>query len=237
MRMLFEVLVPESSWTDGQIVAQHKWGLPGLKCVSCGETWGQPGLQYPSVDLSAWSREVEYRQLWPVSAEEFESRRSALEPLVPKGVPLLPGTQFGPLVGEVRGDFGDFAWRDGWTLLARPRVITQLSEAGVKLPKTTRAILENHGSNIWELDELEIEPRALMDPSAFATSLPKCSTCGHIEWEIPEHIIVQESSIPSDVDIFRERVATTLILATERFVDAVKQLELSGLEFNQVETA
>lgn len=82
----------------------------------------------------------------------------------------------------------------------------------------------------------KIEPRALMDPSAFPHELPKCSTSGHVRWELPKQIVIQESSIPSDVDIFRERVATALILATDRFVQAVKQLELTGLELNQVKT-
>lgn len=153
MSMLFEIL-PDSAWDAGTIVASHKWGLPGLNCTDCS-TWSQIGIHYPSVDLSSLPRESEYRRLWPVSVEEFEARRSAVEPVVPKDAMLLPGTEFGPLIGEAKGDFGDFAWRDSWTLLARPRTLNQLSEAGVKLPKTTRAILENRSSNIWELDELE----------------------------------------------------------------------------------
>jgi hypothetical protein len=65
--------------------------------------------------------------------------------------------------------------------------------------------------------------------------LPQCKACCRVAVYIPEKFIIRQSSIPSDVDIFRDRLLTTFIFATERFVEAVKRLELTGLEFREVD--
>jgi Protein of unknown function (Gmx_para_CXXCG) len=45
--------------------------------------------------------------------------------------------------------------------------------------------------------------------------------------------VIAKSSIPDDLHLFRARNFTTLVLATDRFVKAVQDLELVGLRFEE----
>jgi hypothetical protein len=41
----------EAGYT-GEISAASKWGLPGVMCPACGNTWANAAIAYPCVDLS-----------------------------------------------------------------------------------------------------------------------------------------------------------------------------------------
>ena len=237
MKQLHQVLPDEASRQNAEgITARHKWGLPGVKCHGCGETWAQSGVAYPSVDLSDLPTEPEYQRLWPVSLEILEERRQIVAPLLPDKSISPPGTSFGPLVGQMQGGFGDFAWANSWTLLVQPEALEQLRTSGVKLPKAVRAQLTPKKSNVRELFEFELEPRVKLSASSYRSdSVPRCNACGRDPINLARKISVQGSSIPSDIDISRDSLFTTLIFANDRFVEAVKRLNLTGLEFQKVD--
>lgn len=238
MIKLYEVFYEGYSASDvGQLRVNRKWGLPGVTCSNCQETWALVGVAYPSVDLSSLPGEEQYRRLWPVPLEELEKRRRPLLDLIPDGSVPPAGTELGPLVGTAQGAFADFVWVNPWTLLAQPDALEQLRKTEVKLPKSVPALITFKKTNIRAFLELELEPRTLMARSAFPYDLPQCQVCGRVQAKMPEKIIIQQSSIPSDVDIFRDRLMTTLILATGQFLEAVKRLELTGLEFREVDVA
>jgi uncharacterized protein CXXCG len=51
----------------------------------------------------------------------------------------------------------------------------------------------------------------------------------------PPHAVLDAASLPRHVDIFRLADASTLIIANERLVDAVRRLELDGVVFKELE--
>lgn len=235
MDRLFEVKTDVAKWGklyDYIIHDEHKWGLPGVKCSMCGATWGNVGLAYPSIDLSALSNEKRYRNVWPVPLEELEELRRPIRQLVGDEIYLPPGTDFGSLVGSAKGNFGDFAWVNSWTLLIRREVLQALKSSGVSMPIGVPAQLRFAKRNQPEFLELQIEPYAML---VFPPSTPQpCPACDRLGISLPEQIIVEEPSIPTDVDLFRARNFTTIILATERFMEATQSLKLTDISFQEV---
>jgi uncharacterized double-CXXCG motif protein len=230
MISLFEVVRDDSNLGSGYIDATHKWGLPGVICSQCNSTWGAVGSEYPSVDLSGLSNENAYRKARAVPFDEFERLRQPILRMLPEGSKLIPGTQFGPLLGEAKGKFKDFAWINLWTLLIRSEVRTAL-ETRVSNLICVRPQLSWKGVET-DLLELQLDPHGhLVSPS---TSQPSCEACGRDPNSLPKQIIVTRSSIPDNVDLFRARNFNTVLLATSRFVNAVRDLNLVGVRFNEV---
>jgi len=65
-----------------------------------------------------------------------------------------------------------------------------------------------------------------------------CPSCGYQKVTWPHwpdgELEVSAASIPKHCDIFRMYDLTTCILCTQRFYDAVKELNASGLDFEEV---
>ncbi|ATB51040.1 hypothetical protein MYMAC_006697 [Corallococcus macrosporus DSM 14697] len=59
--------------------------------------------------------------------------------------------------------------------------------------------------------------------------------CGVEDYDLPDPYHLDAASLPTQVDIFRLADWTTIILATQRFVDAVQHLELDGVTFRPVQ--
>jgi uncharacterized double-CXXCG motif protein len=236
---IFELLYDKDAWGvhyNFDIVASHKWGLPGVTCPLCRQSWGAVGFAYPSVDLSQLSDDRPYRKFNNVPLEVYENLKSAITHLVPKGSILEPGTDFGPLIGTAKGNFSDFVWAKPWTLLTQQSVLDQLQEHGVKMPKAIPAILKLKGKETREFFELEIEAHTKIAASAYNFKIPApCAACGRQDLKKPEKIIIENASVPRHVDIFRGIDFPTLLLSTERFVRAVKDLRLSNILFQPVD--
>lgn len=82
----------------------HKWGLPGAHCPACDASWASCAEAYPSVDLSQHPERAKFEEpRLEENFEEFERLRSLIWPLLPPSVPLRPGSELGPLVGEASG--------------------------------------------------------------------------------------------------------------------------------------
>src|SRR5687767_7952447 len=79
--------------------AGHRWGLPGVHCPVCGAIWSLGSDAYPSVDVSQLPEKEKYLARLEKDYVEFERLREQVRPLLPAGVPLWPGTEFGPLEG------------------------------------------------------------------------------------------------------------------------------------------
>jgi len=234
MLNLFRVRPDYASAGNGLVDGMHEWGLPGVDCTGCGSTWGVVGPAYPSVDLSTLSNEEVYRNSWPVSLEEFVERRRPILPLMPDASVPEPGTPFGPLIGKARGVFTDFVWLNPWAPLIQSRALDRLREAGVRTPIGVPPFLRFRGKNPPALLELQIEPHGKMAPAAVTNSEPSCLSCGRNPNSVPEHIVIDALSIPKDLDLFRAEDFPTVILATQKFVEAAEALKLRGIGFHQV---
>lgn len=51
----------------------------------------------------------------------------------------------------------------------------------------------------------------------------------------PKQVILEASSLPEDVDVFRHREGWATLIVTERFVETVNRLRLDGVRFRELE--
>src|SRR5205823_627897 len=91
--------------------------------------WGTAGLTYPAVNVSGLPFSKRLQRPWPVSMEVFEELRQLVRPLVPEDALLLPGTEFGRLVGKIRGELPDFVWVTPWIPMTTAGVLAALNSS------------------------------------------------------------------------------------------------------------
>ena len=203
----------------------HKWGLPGLHCPLCQASWAATGVVYPSVDLSHFPEREKYSARLEEDFSEFVRLREQVRPLVPPGAPLKPGTKFGPFVGAARGEFGPLCIYNPWTLLIRPEPLEQLAAAGLKGLRGFKTEFRFRKKNPPVLLELELPPLASLHPDCLPADLPPiCPRCERFGIRRPDEPLLDAASLPSELDLFRMKDMTTMLIATERFVDTVRSL-------------
>ncbi|WP_164017486.1 double-CXXCG motif protein [Pyxidicoccus trucidator] len=221
----------------GDFNAAHKWGLPGVECPTCGVTWGGAGHDYPGVDLSQLPERGEFETARAEPFAEFARLRELVRPLAPPNAKLPPGTNFGPLVGTARGDFGPFTWLGSSRLLVRREALDRLQEEGLRGLLCYRTELRFRKKDPPELLEPQMEPRGQLHPDCFLPDVPSpCVTCGRLGLRRPDEPILDAASLPTDLDLFRVGNFATVIVGTERFRDAVRRLELDGITFRELPT-
>jgi uncharacterized double-CXXCG motif protein len=210
-----------SGWYDDE----HKWGLPGIHCPQCQVTWSTAGPAFPSVDLSHLPERDKYSARLENDYSEFERLREQVRPLVPPGVRLLPGTEFGPLVGAAQGEFGPLSQYPSWRLLSRPEPLAHLTAEGVRGLKGCRTELRFRKKNPPELLELELLPLGRLHTDCLpADRLPICPRCERFDIRRPDELILDAATLPNHLDLFRLEDIMTTLIATERFVEAVRKL-------------
>ncbi|MCP3145219.1 SitI6 family double-CXXCG motif immunity protein [Pyxidicoccus xibeiensis] len=225
------------SRVDYDIRTEPKWGLPGLHCPTCDETWSGVGEAYPAVDLSDLDDRRKFKARVEEDFAEFTRLRERVRPLVPEGVPLEPGTTFGPLAGSGRGHFPELVFPTLWTLLVRRESLEQLQAEGLHGLMGCRTELRIRGSNPPELLELQLEPRGLLHPDCLPRNLPApCATCGQLAFTFPQAPILDAASLPTDRDVFRLGSYSTILVGTERFAETVRRLGFEGVEFQELPT-
>ena len=219
----------------GDFAAAHKWGLPGVECTACGATWSYAGFEYPGVDLSQLPERAEFEKPRAESFPEFARLRELVRPLVPPNSELPPGTLFGPLVGWGKGKFAPFVWQSDSLLMVRRDALEQLHAAGVRGLFGCRTELRFRQKDPPELLELQIVPHGRLHSDCLPPDLPPpCATCGRLGFRLPEQPILDGASLPADLDLFRVGNFATVIIGTERFMDAVRRLELEGITFREL---
>ncbi len=225
----------------GNLNAAHRWGLPGSEpCPVCGLRGKNSAAPYPCVDLSHLPEE-EQKKLsnpWPVPYEEFVRLCELVRPLAPPGARLDSGTTFGPLTGTATGYFGQLFMQNPWSLYVRREALERLLAEGVRgfhaCPMNIR-FRSKHPPELLEL-QLEFRGRFHSDCLPKEPTIP-CSTCGRDRgYSLPEPPILAATSLPDELDVFRLADWSTLIIASERMVDAVTRLELDGVVFRELET-
>lgn len=223
----------------GNLNADYPWGLPGVEpCPTCRTGGGVGGLEYPCVDLSNLPPH-ELKKLsdpWPVPREEFSRLREFVRPLAPRDAILKPGTTFGPLTGSGSGYFGQLFMQDPWRLYARREALERLQEAGIEGLQGCPLNVRFRVKRPPELLEVQLQHHGRLHPDCLpADRKPPCPTCGNDFLKLPEHHFFAVESMPESVDVFRLAEWSVLIIATERFMDAVQRLELDGLIFQEME--
>jgi uncharacterized double-CXXCG motif protein len=204
----------------------HKWGLPGVHCPACNATWAATGDAYPSVDLSHLPAQEQKKYLPRVEEDyaEFERLREQVRPLVPPGVHLWPGTDFGPMNGSAQGEFGPLVVVNPWELLMRPEPLERLQAEGLRGLKGCCTALRFRKKNPPELLEMELLPRGCFHPDCVLERPLPCPKCERRGLKGPEEPILDAATLPQDLDLFRLADFKTMIIANERFVEAVRRL-------------
>ena len=219
---LRDVPVPRYS---GSCNAANTWCLPGVHCPLCDAIWSLGSDAYPSVDLSQLPERDKYSARLEKDYAEFERLREQVRPLMPPGVPMWPGTSFGPLVGTAQGEFGPLLMDSPWKLLIQREALEQLQAAGVQGLKGCRTELRFRRKNPPELLEPELLPRGRLHPDTLPADRPApCEKCGRRGWKRPEEPILEATSLPQELDLFRVGDYTTMIVGSERFVEAARRL-------------
>jgi uncharacterized double-CXXCG motif protein len=87
-----------------------------------------------------------------------------------------------------------------------------------------------------DLRDIQLESHGRFHPDCLPPPNPPCPTCGvAMGHSVPDPYVLDTTSLPEHVDIFRLADASTLIIANERLVDAVRRLELDGVVFKELE--
>jgi uncharacterized double-CXXCG motif protein len=154
-----------------------------------------------------------------------------------KGARLDSGTEFGPLTGTATGSFGQRFMQNPWSLYLRREALEMLQAAGIRglrgCPLAVRFRQKSHP----ELIESQLEFHGRFHPVCLPKNLePPCPTCGEDKgYSLPQSPLLAAASLPEDLDVFRLADWSGLILASQRFVDAVRRLELDGVVFHELE--
>ncbi|WP_224370555.1 SitI6 family double-CXXCG motif immunity protein [Hyalangium versicolor] len=228
MRLYLVGDVPDPQYS-GYYTTDRKWGLPGVACPVCHAVWSTIADAYPSVDLSHLPPQEQEKYLARCENDyaEFERLREQVRPLVPPGVHLWPGTGFGPLDGPAQGSFGPLSLVQPWTLLMQREPLERLHAEGLRGLKGCRTQLRFRKKNPPELLELEVLPCGSIHPDCLPPERPApCPKCGRLGWTRPDEseLILDASTLPQDLDLFRLEDFLTTLIASERFVQAVRTL-------------
>jgi uncharacterized double-CXXCG motif protein len=237
----FMVEGDKASGYTGEIVASHKWGLPGiLNCPGCKVSWGAGAKAYPSVDLTPVAALADFEEPRAEPFEEYERLCELVRPLLPLGVVLAPGASFGPLVGRAQGRFGQLVSPYPWWLLAQREAFEKLQAEGLRGLKGCPTQLRFRQRNAPELLELEVLPVGRAHPDCLPPNRkPPCSRCGRLALTRPDDadMLLDASTLPGHLDLFRLEDFSTTIVCTERFHDACQRLGLDGVTFLPLPTA
>ncbi|WP_044187728.1 double-CXXCG motif protein [Hyalangium minutum] len=217
---------PPSPRDSGGYTYGHTWSLPGVACPVCNLSGGTAANAYPSVDLSHLPAQEQrkYFARFEEDFVEFERLREQVRPLVPSGIPLWPGTAFGPLHGSAWGEFGPLSLIHAWELLIRREPFERLQAEGLRGLKGCRTALRFRKKNPPELLEMELVPRGEFHSDCLPERPLPCPKCERRELKCPDEPILDAASLPEDQDLFRLAGFLSMIIATERFVDAVRRL-------------
>ncbi len=235
MTRFYQLREPRTSRYTGNVSARRKWGaLPGVRCPECTATWAGGFSAYPSVDLSALPERGEYEKPRPEPFDQFVRLRECVRPLIPPGGQLLPGASLGPLVGTATGTFGALFLHYFGAFLIRHEALEQLKAEGVQglrgFPTEVRFRQKNHP----ELRELEVLAHGRLHPDCTPERPPPCAMCGRDAFRFPDDPILDAASLPTHTALFRLSDFETIFIATERFVDAVRRLELDEVDIREL---
>ncbi|MBZ4397923.1 double-CXXCG motif protein [Myxococcus sp. AS-1-15] len=220
----------------GHVDAAHRWGLPGLlKCPTCEKSWAAAGHYYPGVDLAPLGElEREFRKARQEPFDEFARLRAMVLPLAPPGAVLPPGTTFGPLVGRCSGQLPDFTWVVDELLLHR-RVLDGLQSGGVRGLEAFPTEFRSRQKAPPDFLEVQLAHRGQFHPDCIPDGVsPPCTTCGRFALKRPDEPILDASSLPSDLDLFRVGNFATMVICTERFLDALSRVGGDGLTWREL---
>lgn len=149
---------------------------------------------------------------------------------------LEPGARFGPLMGTGSGHFGQLFMPVPWSLYVRREALEKLREASVQGLHGCPIDVRFRVKRPPHLLELQLEMYGEFHPDCLPPDRKApCPTCGNDFLKLPDQPILAAQSLPAALDVFRLVQWSTLIIASERLVDAARRLDLDGVSFEELE--
>jgi uncharacterized double-CXXCG motif protein len=122
-------------------------------------------------------------------------------------------------------------------LLVRRDALERLQAEGVRGLLACPTALRFRQKNPPELLELQVEPHGQLHRDCIPPDEPPpCPTCGRFGLTRPDEPLLDAASLPTDRDLFRIGNFATMMVGTERFMEAVRRLELDGITFHELPT-
>jgi uncharacterized double-CXXCG motif protein len=199
-----------------ELDAVHRAALPGVSCPSCG-SWAASGIQYPSIDVAAIEREQGRLEPWPVSLAEFAALKSRVRHFFGPEQEILPGAKLGPIKGKGRGQFGDFAWLNPWTVLVRETVARKLEYAHFRIVGV-KCDLDFHVGDEEPLFEIEALPVVRLMQSLVPR---RCEICGRLPIKVPDRIVLNSHTYDNMRPIQRIYELPTYIIVSSEFANFI----------------
>ncbi len=234
---LFEVLPDDDGFGGNYLInAAHKWSIPGVACPVCGFKGSVVGIAYPDFCLSPDIDKEPYENGWPVTPERIRELTVPFGALTSRGLPVLAGTEFGPLSGKASGRFGDVTWLNDWTPLIRREALAALTRHGIEGVDAVLPEIEPRSkAKPFEHLELCIRPHV----RAHEPDLRLCRECGIPLDPAPETIepyrpVIVGKTFPKGLHIARVVEVPAYIVASEEFVDAAGELGLTDVRFEEL---
>ncbi|HEX5745825.1 MAG TPA: double-CXXCG motif protein [Archangium sp.] len=228
----FRIREDRSADYTGSVDASHRWGLPGVRCPVCLDAWSGGANVYPSVDLTPILSLADFETPRAESIEEYERLCELVRPLLPPGAQLEPGAGFGPFEGKAQGRFGPLFTDFSAVLLVQREALNKLQAEGLRGLKGCPTALRFRQRNSPELLELELLPVGRLHPDCLPPNpQPPCSRCGRLKHPLPKPPILDASTLPEHLDLFRLEDYSNVNLCTGRFVEACQRLGLDGVVF------
>lgn len=221
------------NWT-GTCRVERRWGLPGIECAKCGQTWSA-FRSYPVIDVSQLPERRELEDVWPRPYAEYTRLMERVRSLCPSDVVLTPGSMFGPLYGTARGRFGPLTLVPLWGVLVREDLLQALQAAQMRGIVPVRPEFKKAPSPA--LFELHLLMRGRLHPDCVLPApAPPCTLCGFKEPSVHPEPWVDAASMPTDLDVFRLEDAVMNFIVSERFIEIAKSCGASDVVFKDVAT-
>ncbi|KFA93351.1 double-CXXCG motif protein [Archangium violaceum] len=232
----FRIREDRSTGYTGSVDAVHRWGLPGVRCPVCQDAWSGGADAYPSVDLTPIISLADFETPRAEPIEEYERLCELVRPLLPPGARLEPGAGFGPFEGKAQGRFGPLFTDFSAILLVQREALNKLQAEGLRGLKGCPTALRFRQRNSPELLELELLPVGRIHLDCLPPNpQPPCPRCGHLKHPLPKPPILDASTLPEHLDLFRLEDYSNVNICTGRFVDACQRLGLDGVVFLPLE--
>jgi uncharacterized double-CXXCG motif protein len=233
----FRVEEDRAAGYTGYVDATHRWKLPGIICPACKTTWSATSKTYPSADLTPVASLADFEKARPEPVDEYERLCELIRPLLPPGTVLEPGARFGPIAGNAQGRFGQFVSPVPWVLLVQREALEKLQTEGLRGVKGCPTVLRFRQRASPELLELEFHFVGRLHADCLPSNRkPPCPRCGYKSMPLPHEPLLDAATLPSHLDLFRLEDYSSIIVCTERFVDACKRLGLDGVVFHPLRT-
>ena len=190
------------------------------------------GLHYPSVDLKQMTLDSPIEKYLPdrveVEWEEYLELARPIQEFLGVNTLIWPNTKLGPSMGRIKKAPDAINSSYACDMYLREDAFMALDKCGINL-KVAKSRVRPHKKHILTLYDVEIPAVASLNR---AKKESRCRYCGLSE--MSEDIVVDKSSVPRDVDVFKLREDPFRIVLSERFVDFVEKLGLTGMPVNPV---